>query len=91
MPTNRHKNCPLFRIGNNTCSSIFQCAEYRLIAILCQGKEVCYLPLLISLYLYDEYGLDGISAGVIIACITELHEQEYMLKENAMIPIEFGE
>ena len=42
-------------------------------------------------YLCDEYGLDGISAGVTIACAMELYEKEYMPKNDAPFPIMFGD
>ena len=42
-------------------------------------------------YLCDEYGLDGISAGVTIACAMELYEKGYMPKEDAPFPIRFGD
>ena len=42
-------------------------------------------------YLCDEYGLDGISAGVTIACAMELYEKGYIPKEDAPFPITFGD
>lgn len=42
-------------------------------------------------YLCDEYGLDGISAGVTIACAMELYEKGYILKEDVPFPIIFGD
>jgi aldehyde:ferredoxin oxidoreductase len=42
-------------------------------------------------YLCDEYGLDGISAGVTIACAMELYEQGYMPKNDSPFPIKFGD
>ena len=42
-------------------------------------------------YLCDEYGFDGISAGVTIACAMELYEKGYMPKEDAPFPIRFGD
>jgi len=42
-------------------------------------------------YLCNEYGLDGISAGVTIACAMELYEKGYIPKEEAPFPIRFGD
>jgi len=42
-------------------------------------------------YLCNEYGLDGISAGVTIACAMELYEKGYMPKKDAPFPIMFGD
>jgi len=42
-------------------------------------------------YLCDEYGLDGISAGVTIACAMELYEKGYIPKEDVPFPIMFGD
>ncbi|MBN1829687.1 MAG: aldehyde ferredoxin oxidoreductase family protein [Deltaproteobacteria bacterium] len=42
-------------------------------------------------YLCDDYGLDGISAGVTIACAMELYEKGYMPKKDAPFPIRFGD
>jgi len=42
-------------------------------------------------YLCNDYGLDGISAGVTIACAMELYEKGYIPKEEAPFPIRFGD
>jgi len=42
-------------------------------------------------YLCDEYGLDGISAGVTIACAMELYEKGYIPKKDVPFPIPFGD
>jgi len=42
-------------------------------------------------YLCNEYGLDGISAGVTIACAMELYEKGYIPKEDVPFPIMFGD
>lgn len=41
-------------------------------------------------YLCDEYGLDGISAGVTIACAMELYEKGFIPKKEAPFPMNFG-
>jgi aldehyde:ferredoxin oxidoreductase len=42
-------------------------------------------------YLCDEYGLDGISAGVTIACAMELYEKGYIPKKDVPFSIPFGD
>jgi len=42
-------------------------------------------------YLCNEYGLDGISAGVTIACAMELYEKGFIPKEEAPFPMGFGD
>jgi aldehyde:ferredoxin oxidoreductase len=42
-------------------------------------------------YLCDEYGLDGISAGVTIACAMELYEKGFIPKKEAPFPMRFGD
>ena len=42
-------------------------------------------------YLCDEYGLDGISAGVTIACAMELYEKGFIPKKEAPFPMNFGD
>jgi aldehyde:ferredoxin oxidoreductase len=42
-------------------------------------------------YLCDEYGFDGISAGVTIACAMELFEKGYIPKQDAPFPLKFGD
>jgi len=42
-------------------------------------------------YLTNEYGLDGISAGVTIACAMELYERGYIPEKEAPFPIRFGD
>jgi len=42
-------------------------------------------------YLCDEYGLDGISAGVTIACAMELYEKGYIPEKDVPFPIRFGD
>jgi aldehyde:ferredoxin oxidoreductase len=41
-------------------------------------------------YLCDEYGLDGISAGVTIACAMELYEKGFIPRKEAPFPMNFG-
>ena len=42
-------------------------------------------------YLCNEYGLDGISAGVTIACAMELYEKGYIPERDVPFPIRFGD
>jgi len=42
-------------------------------------------------YLTNEYGLDGISAGVTIACAMELYEKGYIPEKDVPFPIRFGD
>lgn len=42
-------------------------------------------------YLCNEYGLDGISAGVTIACAMELYEKGYIPEKDVPFPIRFGD
>ena len=42
-------------------------------------------------YLTNEYGLDGISAGVTIACAMELYERGYIPEKDVPFPIRFGD
>lgn len=42
-------------------------------------------------YLCDEYGLDGISAGVTIACAMEFYEKGFIPKKEAPFPMNFGD
>ena len=42
-------------------------------------------------YLCNEYGLDGISAGVTIACAMELYEKGFIPKGEAPFPMRFGD
>jgi aldehyde:ferredoxin oxidoreductase len=41
-------------------------------------------------YLCDEYGLDGISTGVTIACAMELYEKGFIPRKEAPFPMNFG-
>jgi len=41
-------------------------------------------------YLCDDYGLDGISAGVTIACAMELYEKGYLSEKDVPFPLTFG-
>jgi len=42
-------------------------------------------------YLCNEYGLDGISAGVTIACAMELYEKGYIPERDVPFPMRFGD
>ena len=42
-------------------------------------------------YLCNEYGLDGISAGVTIACAMELYEKGFIPEKEAPFPMRFGD
>jgi aldehyde:ferredoxin oxidoreductase len=42
-------------------------------------------------YLCDEYGLDGISAGVTIACSMELYEKGFIPEKDVPFPLKFGD
>ena len=42
-------------------------------------------------YLCNEYGLDGISTGVTIACAMELYEKGYIPEKDVPFPIRFGD
>jgi aldehyde:ferredoxin oxidoreductase len=42
-------------------------------------------------YLCDEYGLDGISAGVTIACAMELFEKGHLPSTDVPFPLKFGD
>jgi len=42
-------------------------------------------------YLTNEYGLDGISAGVTIACAMELYEKGYIPEKDVPFPLRFGD
>ena len=42
-------------------------------------------------YLCNEYGLDGISAGVTIACAMEFYEKGYIPEKAVPFPIRFGD
>ena len=42
-------------------------------------------------YLCNDYGLDGISAGVTIACAMELYEKGYIPEKDVPFPIRFGD
>ena len=42
-------------------------------------------------YLCNEYGLDGISAGVTLACAMELYEKGYIPEKDVPFPIRFGD
>jgi aldehyde:ferredoxin oxidoreductase len=42
-------------------------------------------------YLCNEYGIDGISAGVTIACAMELYEKGYIPEKDVPFPIKFGD
>ncbi|MBN1635362.1 MAG: aldehyde ferredoxin oxidoreductase family protein [Deltaproteobacteria bacterium] len=42
-------------------------------------------------YLCDDYGMDGISVGVTIACAMELYENGFMPKQDAPFPLNFGD